>query len=514
MSNFKEDVSEEEIVFEKSVMEQDQEQYENSVKTKQQSIRPSSYQLAATHGDAQGVWTLTEIPTSTPLMAVSTYVDVETAKTEDFTVVEIPELSSPDVSFTCSSLSDELVERDVSQSPSLTAVSEKLWPSELEIKTDSPLSTEVSTSSCAVSLAMQSYMTLPQSSSTQTASTAPTEVTMPLTVPSTPAQPSSHGLHTSPELLRSSHPVTPKESSSLDALVSSTSGELTRSGSMKTDNSGSSTQSCKVPVAPRDEVVITIEDDYDDERMYKGMKPVHDAPCECKKGVTQSFEKVDMPRSGSMETDNSGSSTQSCKVPVAPRDEVVITIEDDYDDERMYKGMKSVHDAPCECKKGVTQSFEKVDMPDLDRVNGDDNLSRSAERPMITKASMSSICEDFVNGFVKETVNDVPDMADGYEDDNVKFVDDDVMDIDTCGVTNNGMNEGKVKIKEKNGLSVMGGGVEPIPGVSGEHVVVRKADMDEDEDDDTWSLEDNDMASRDRKFSMVVDNLKLQAKQV
>ena len=437
MSNFKEDVSEEEIVFEKSVMEQDQEQYENSVKTKQQSIRPSSYQLAATHGDAQGVWTLTEIPTSTPLMAVSTYVDVETAKTEDFTVVEIPELSSPDVSFTCSSLSDELVERDVSQSPSLTTVSAKLWPSELEIKTDSPLSTVVSTSSCAVSLAMQSYMTLPQSSSTQTASTVPT-------VPSTTAQPSSHGLQTSPELSCSSHPVTPKESSSLDALVSSTSGELTRSGSMKTDNSGSSTQSCKVPVAPRDEVVITIEDDDDDERIYKGMK--------------------------------------------------------------------SVHDAPCECKKGVTQSFEKVDMPDLDRVNGDDDLSRTAEKPMITMTSMSSICEDFVNGSVKETINDVPDMANGYEDDNVKFVDDDVMDIDTCEVTNNGMNEGKVKIKEKNGHSVMGGGVEPIPGVSGEHVVVRKADMDE--DDDTWSLEDNAMASRDRKFSMVVDNLKLQAKQV
>lgn len=444
MSNFKEDVSEEEIVFEKSVMEQDQEQYDNSVKTKQQSTRPSSYQLAATHGEAQGVWTLTEIPTSTPLMAVSTYVDVGTTKTEDFTVVEIPELSSPDVSFTCSSLSDELVERNVCQSPSLTTVSANPWPSELEIVTDPPLSTEVSTSSCAVSLAMQSYMTLPQSSSTQTASTAPTEVTMLLTVPSTPTQPSSHGLHTSPELPLSSRPVTPKESSSLDALVPSASGELTRSGSMKTDNSGSSTQSCKVPVAPRDEVVITIEDDDDDERMYKGMK--------------------------------------------------------------------SVHDAPCECKKGVTQSFEKVDMPGLDRANGDDDLSRSAEKPMISMTSMSSTWEDFVKGSVEKTVNDVPEMANGYEDDNVKFVEDDVMDIETCGVTNNGMNEGKVKIKEKNGHSVMGGGVEPIPGVSGEHLVVRKAEMDE--DDDTWSLEDNAMASRDSKLSMVVDNLKLQAKQV
>lgn len=110
-----------------------------------------------------------------------------------------------------------------------------------------------------------------------------------------------------------------------------------------------------------------------------------------------------------------------------------------------------------------------------------------------------------MKGSVEKTVNDVPEMANGYEDDNVKFVEDDVMDIETCGVTNNGMNEGKVKIKEKNGHSVMGGGVEPIPGVSGEHLVVRKAEMDE--DDDTWSLEDNAMASRDSKLSMVVDNL-------
>ena len=449
MSNFKEDVSEEEIMFEASVMDQDKEQYENSVKTNHQNNRPSSYQLAATHGDAQGVWTLTENPTSTPLLAVSTYVGVETAKTKDSTVIEILELSSPDVSFTCSSLSDELVERDVCQSPSLTTVSVKPSASALEIVSDSPLSTEVSTSSYEVSLGRQSYMSLLQSSSTPTASSTPTEVTIPLTAPSTPVQPSSHGLHTSPVLSFSSKPVTPKESSSVNVLVPSTSGELTRSGSMKTDNSGSSTQSCKVPVAPRDEVVITIED-------------------------------VD-------------------------------------EDERMYKGMKSVHDAPCEYKRGVTQSMEKVDIAVLDRANGNDDMSRSVEKPII---SMTSICEDFAKTSVEKSVNDVSDVASGYEIDNVKFVDDDVMDYHISVVPSNGMNEGsnvvqnpvmdmgKVRITEKNADSNerIGGGQEPIPCLSGENVVVRNADMDEEED--TWSLEDNETASKESKLSVVVDNSK------
>lgn len=65
------------------------------------------------------------------------------------------------------------------------------------------------------------------------------------------------------ELSPSAQPATPNKSSSLD-LSSSTSGELTNRPSTETGNSSSSNESCKTPVAPRDEVVITIEDDEED----------------------------------------------------------------------------------------------------------------------------------------------------------------------------------------------------------------------------------------------------------
>ena len=56
----------------------------------------------------------------------------------------------------------------------------------------------------------------------------------------------------------------PKKSSTSD-VSSSSGGELTGTAFKTTDNSAeSSTQSCKVPVAPVDEIVITIEDDYED----------------------------------------------------------------------------------------------------------------------------------------------------------------------------------------------------------------------------------------------------------
>ena len=108
---------------------------------------PPSYQLAATHFDAQSPWTLRDTPTSTPLMAVSaecsdsspgenicaavdipepnllykestacTIVDlsesspvsvvIDAPESDSCVVVDIPDLSSPDTSFSCSSLKD------------------------------------------------------------------------------------------------------------------------------------------------------------------------------------------------------------------------------------------------------------------------------------------------------------------------------------------------------------------------------------------------------------------------
>ena len=101
---------------------------------------PSSYRLAATHFDAQSPWNLTDTPKSTPLMEVSprenacvvidipdsnivseghtacTIVELsesspvcvvaDASQAHSYAVVDIPDLSSPDKSFICSSLSD------------------------------------------------------------------------------------------------------------------------------------------------------------------------------------------------------------------------------------------------------------------------------------------------------------------------------------------------------------------------------------------------------------------------
>ena len=112
---------------------------------------PSSYQLAATHFDAQSPWTVTDTP---PLMAVSpgenncvvvdipdsnlaseahtacSIVDlsesspvcvvVDAPQADSHAVVDVPDLSSPDTSFTCSSLSNAF---SWFSSSSLTSVS-------------------------------------------------------------------------------------------------------------------------------------------------------------------------------------------------------------------------------------------------------------------------------------------------------------------------------------------------------------------------------------------------------
>ena len=58
-----------------------------------------------------------------------------------------------------------------------------------------------------------------------------------------------------------------KESSSL-VLLAAASDELTRTVSMATDSTSSFTESCKTPVAPRHEVVITMGDNDDEEIIY------------------------------------------------------------------------------------------------------------------------------------------------------------------------------------------------------------------------------------------------------
>lgn len=62
---------------------------------------PTAYQ---TTDEEQKIWTLPDMPKSTPLMIVTTRAD--SPRTEAWTVNEIPESNSPDSSLTTSSQSD------------------------------------------------------------------------------------------------------------------------------------------------------------------------------------------------------------------------------------------------------------------------------------------------------------------------------------------------------------------------------------------------------------------------
>ena len=100
-------------------------------------------------------------------------------------------------------------------------------------------------------------------SSTWTPVTSP----HPLTIQSRP------GPSTSSELEIPESPLSPHPSTSKESLRPTASDELTRTFSMATDSTSSSAESCKRPVAPRNEVVITMNDD--DEIIYTSGK-LHD----------------------------------------------------------------------------------------------------------------------------------------------------------------------------------------------------------------------------------------------
>ena len=160
LTNLSEQLSEEEIIFERTNLNCGMRTSRDSA-THKPKPNPPSYHLAATHFDAQSPWTLTDTPTSTPLMAVSgrsldnscvvvdihdsnpvsegrtarTIVDlsepspvsfvIDAPEADSCVIVDIPDLSSPDTSFTCSSLSDvfSLASGTPKSSLSLTSVS-------------------------------------------------------------------------------------------------------------------------------------------------------------------------------------------------------------------------------------------------------------------------------------------------------------------------------------------------------------------------------------------------------
>ena len=243
----------------------------------------------STHVDAQATRIPTDSPTSNPLMAASTVVDDPKTKAS---VIDIPDLSSPDTSFTCSSLSDDFswLLGTPQSSSSLTSVSSLEMTSEPNIcSPSSPMVSEpeiLTQSASLTSLPPDTKITIespvsptfqpevsidaPISTPTISLTIEPEVITsdLPSTRPVTCAVPQP----TVPVTVQLLTPnSTPKQSSSLN-LTASVSDNSTMIISMTTESSSSSRESCKTPVAPRDEVVIAIEDDEDEVFIYASEK--------------------------------------------------------------------------------------------------------------------------------------------------------------------------------------------------------------------------------------------------
>ena len=253
----------------------------------QHKPNPSSYRLAATHYDAQSPWTVTDTP---PLMAVSprentcvievipdsslaseghiicSIVDlsesspvcvvVNDPQADSHEVVDVPDLSSRDTSFTCSSLSnafswfssssltfvsslDITIPEPVAQCSSLTPISRKTLKAETELNDDQIV---------APTVEPEVVIDVP-----------PSEPPITLTIEPESSLPSAE----KQALLESClliHPASPNQSS-LFSLPASTSDEATRIFALETENVNSSQLSCKTPLAVTGDVMLTIQDE-------------------------------------------------------------------------------------------------------------------------------------------------------------------------------------------------------------------------------------------------------------
>ena len=184
----------------------------------------------------------------------------------DSCVAVIPEMNSPDTSFTCSSLFDDAF--SWFSSSSLTSVSS------LDITSAEP-------EASSLTLEPETYCSSPTLNSTEALEpkleityhhaalatveqevvihARPSEPSIPVTIEPESSLPTAENqplLETS----LTTDPATPKQSSSFD-LSPSVSGESTHTVSLATEIVSSSQESCKTPVAATDDVMLTIEDD-------------------------------------------------------------------------------------------------------------------------------------------------------------------------------------------------------------------------------------------------------------
>ena len=184
----------------------------------------------------------------------------------DSCVAVIPEMNSPDTSFTCSSLFDDAF--SWFSSSSLTSVSSlditsaepKASSLTLEPEThcSSPTlnSTEALEPKLEISYHHAALATVEQE---VVLHARPSEPSIPVTIEPESSLPTAENqplLETS----LTTDPATPKQSSSFD-LSATVSGESTHTVSLATEIVSSSQESCKTPVAATDDVMLTIEDE-------------------------------------------------------------------------------------------------------------------------------------------------------------------------------------------------------------------------------------------------------------
>ena len=236
------ELSEEEIIFDKSVMERNQESSKSaSPRTKPEASSGTSSYQSADHGtQEQETWTLTQTPNSAPLMTLLEQND--SARTEIYTTKEIPETNCPDSSFNATLLSDSSNVNPTETPPaeSLTSVSLTSQASETEDCVESDFATVTRLSPSIYDL-------------------TDTDSSCPFTAQSRPC-PSASSKQTNRVFPLSPHPA--KRSFS---LLPTASNESTPSVTMACDGTSSSTESSKTPVAARDEVLIAMS--HDDEEM-------------------------------------------------------------------------------------------------------------------------------------------------------------------------------------------------------------------------------------------------------
>ena len=325
---FSEELSEEEIIFDRTTTRRNK--GASPVATPMTPPRGSqsevfSFQSPAYPTQEEKIWTVTSKPRSTPLMAVPTLDD--SPKTNVWMVNETPETKPLDSLFTTSSLSD--LSTETPRSASLTSVSSISLASEAEAG-DSDLAIEAHSSVPAFDLTDNTV-----------------HIPLPITIQPRLA-PCTSSEQTTLESSLSSQPSKPSLS-----LLPTASNESTPGVFMASDGTSSSTESCKTPVAARNEVVITIHDD-DDEIRNSGDKSESEAPSVVKDADKESSMEEVVIRVGhgvdeessvisesESESDSSfgemvcASQESEMKTDVTTSDAIIDMMKSDNDDEEM-----------------------------------------------------------------------------------------------------------------------------------------------------------------------------------